>query len=519
MEPVKDSSPPGDSDLMGGGEPTHPGQALEPIPRVGAANPANDDLGPNVAGLASLPVGRHGALWLGVFAAAACSLALSRVWQYRYDVSADGLTYLDMADAFARRDWATAVNGTYNPLYSLLIGFVLAFFHPGPAMEGPAVQLLNLAIFAVAAASFVFLVRELQRYDAPLFRGAAESRNKSSGWGTALALIAAVIFAQVVLDLRFIGVDRVGPDLLVGAAFFLATALIIRILQKAATARTYLALGVVLALGYLAKAIFLPLTVVFLIAAFGAGGARSKAVRGVGISIAVFVLAAAPWIVALSLAKGRLTFGETGRLNYAWCVLGVPSPPHFWRGGDEFGTPSHPARLIERSPEVYEFDRPMRVTYPEWYDPSYWYEGMRLRPDFRKQALVIAYNARWYAHTFTGVPSKEVSVMEATDVWGLALLLFISGRGRRDSCRRAALRVDSLAGGGRPRALPAHSAEWPIHRSDGRRALPHRVRAGSIAWCGGAPSRGGSARDHPCRLGRRVRVRDVSVGQGRTAGR
>jgi hypothetical protein len=72
----------------------------------------------------------------------------------------------------------------------------------------------------------------------------------------------------------------------------------------------------------------------------------------------------------------------------------------------------------------------MRVTYPAWYDPSYWYEGMRARFNARRQAAVIAGGVRWYAHALAGVPAKDVPVMQATVVWGLALLLYASGRGR-----------------------------------------------------------------------------------------
>lgn len=417
-------------ELMDGGDTATPKHALESTQHADAVRPEFDGLGPDVVGLSSLPFGRHGAVWFAIFSAAACSLALMKVWQHRYDVSSDGLSYLDMAEAFSRRDWATAANATWSPLYPFLVGLVLALFHPGPATEGPAVQVLNLAIFVLAGAAFAFLFRELERYDAPLLRRPVGSWKKNARWGTALALVAAVVFTQSAVE-QFIRIDSVSPDLCVAAAFFWATALVVRILRKAGTVKTYLALGAVLGLGYLAKSVFFPLALLFVIAAFAAGGARSKAARGVGISVAVFVLIAAPWIVLLSLAKGRFTLGEAGRLNYAWYVSGVSAPPRYWQGGpDGTGTPVHPARVLERVPEVYELDRPMRVTYPAWYDPSYWYEGVRARFDARRQAAVIAGCMRWYAHALAGVPAKDVSVMQATVVWGLALLLYASGRGR-----------------------------------------------------------------------------------------
>ena len=380
--------------------------------------------------LASLSAGRHGALWLGIFTAAACSLAWIHAWPHRYDIWSDGLSYLDMADALGRRDWATAMNGTWSPLYPLLVGLVLSVVRPAPAMEGPAVQALNFGILLAAAAAFGLLVCELQRYDAGRSLRPGESWRGGARWGTALVLISAVLFTQCAVE-QFIRVEYVSPDLCVAAAFFLGTAMLVRILRKAASAGTYVALGAILGLGYLAKSIFFPLALLFLVAAFGAAGARSEALRGVALSIAAFALIAAAWILPLSLSRGRFTLGEAGRLNYAWYVNGVPAPPRFWQGGPEgAGTPVHPARLLATAPEVYDFDRPLRVTYPAWYDPSFWYEGVRLRFDGRRQAAVVAENARWYAHALAGIPAEGVPVMDATVVWALALLLYATGRGR-----------------------------------------------------------------------------------------
>jgi hypothetical protein len=48
--------------------------------------------------------------------------------------------------------------------------------------------------------------------------------------------------------------------------------------------------------------------------------------------------------------------------------------PRHWQSG----IPAHPLRQILVSPPTYELDRPIPVTYPYFYDLSYWYEGVRL---------------------------------------------------------------------------------------------------------------------------------------------
>ena len=405
----------------------------ETIPRVGLLQWPRDRR--RAVGIASIPAGRYGALLIGLLAAVALVQALIHAWQNRYDIWSDGLSYLDMAEAFSKGDWKTAANGTWSPLYPFLVGGVMAAFRPSRLMEGPAIQVLNLVILALAAAAFIFLVRELSRLDAgsPVLDTSAA---RSSPWGNGLALIAAVIFTQTALS-DFIRNDYVSPDLTVAAAFFLTTGLLVRVQRGAATPTTFAALGAALGLGYLAKSVFFPLTLLFLVAALGAGRFRARTAIGVGISLGVFVMVAAPWVVLLSRAKGRFTLGDAGRLNYAWYVSGVPTRP------------LPPARLLETDPEIFELDRPIPVTFPSWYDPSVWYEGVRARFAARRQAAVIAKNARWYAHAILGMPAKGVPLMEPTVVWGLALLLLAGGRGRRiweDTWRHGWILLPALGG-------------------------------------------------------------------------
>ena len=93
-----------------------------------------------------------------------------------------------------------------------------------------------------------------------------------------------------------------------------------------------------------------------------------------------FVALATPQIVLLSLAKGRVTFSDTGKLAYAWYNYGLPL--RNWQGQPAgSGTPVHPTRKLYEHPAVYEFNGPIRSSYPPWYDPSYWNEG--LSPHFQ----------------------------------------------------------------------------------------------------------------------------------------
>jgi hypothetical protein len=147
-------------------------------------------------------------------------------------------------------------------------------------------------------------------------------------------------------------------------------------------------LGLPLGLGYLTKTFLFPMAFVFLVLAFLTGENRRAAAWRSLVALLIFLLVAGPYVAALSRAKGHWTVGETGRLNYAWHVNGVPT--HHWQGGPEGnGKPHHPARKIFDEIPVYEFAPAVWGTYPDWFDPSYGFEGLILRFDLGRQVQVF----------------------------------------------------------------------------------------------------------------------------------
>jgi len=95
-------------------------------------------------------------------------------------------------------------------------------------------------------------------------------------------------------------------------------------------------------------------------------------------AIMMFLAVSVPYFVALSISRGRLTFGESGSYNYMVHVDNIPAV--HWQGedGNTVGDskPLHPSRQLVSQPATFEF-RSLGGTYPPWTDPSYWYEGVR----------------------------------------------------------------------------------------------------------------------------------------------
>jgi hypothetical protein len=162
-----------------------------------------------------------------------------------------------------------------------------------------------------------------------------------------------------------------------------------------------------------------PLAFVFLaVNALSAGTVR-KAVLRTAATLLGFALIAGPFIFALSKAKDRVTFGDSGKVNYAWHLNGVPY--RHWQGEPPgSGTPRHPTRKVLDNPAIYEFGSPMEVTYPVWYDPSYWYEGVRTHFDLAAQIRMVAANVKNYFST--------LSDLRGSLIMGLLILFYMTGR-------------------------------------------------------------------------------------------
>jgi hypothetical protein len=303
-------------------------------------------------------------------------LGLLHLWAHRNDVAPDSISYIEIAWATVRSGLHQLVNGHWSPFYPFLLSLVFRYFHPPVQWEFTAAHLVNFAVYLASLASFELFLTELilQR------RAAAESPEKSLPvpprtlwtWGYVFFLWASYFW---------LGLEWVTPDLCVAVLVYLATALLLRIRRGRGNWIVFAALGALLGLGYLAKAAMFPLSFVLLFCAFclcwiAGASFRAAALRTL-LTAGVFASFALPQIVSLSAQKGRRTFGDAGALNYVMYVDHATKFAH-WQG-EPLGTgnPAHPTRKIFSDPPVFEFAAPIQGSYSPWYDPSYWYEGVR----------------------------------------------------------------------------------------------------------------------------------------------
>ena len=308
----------------------------------------------------------------------AVMLGALHAWVGRYMMNPDGISYLDMGDAFWRKDWAMALNTYWSPLYAILLGLGMRIVQPSVWAEFPLVHAINFLIYLAALFTFLFFLHELR------------GRYQGRAWlffGYAFFLVAA---------LNLITLALVSPDMIIAAFVFAISGVMVRLYKGDTRIANFVWFGILLGLAYLTKAIFFPLGFIFLGAAAFFGTSFKTMAPRILLSLLLFLSVASAWALPLSFAKNRFTFGDAGKLTYAWHVNGITRQIH-WQGGDDrFGIPLHPTRKIFDNPIVYEFAHPIGGTYPPWYDPSYWYDGLKTSFSAKAQMKAIFLNSRLF---------------------------------------------------------------------------------------------------------------------------
>ena len=327
-------------------------------------------------------------------------LGLLNVWARRNDVSPDSISYIEIGWATARGGLHQIVNSYWSPLYPFLLSLVFRGFHPPVQWEFTLAHLLNLVLYIGSFASFELFLKELilER------EAASESAKRCLPVSPRTVWIWGCIFF-LWASYYWLGPVWVTPDLCVAMLVYLATALLFRIRRGRCNWLVFAGLGVLLGLGYLAKAAMFPLSFVFLFSAFWlsrrAGASFWVAGFRTLLAAAVFSFFAAPLILALSAAKGRATFGDSGRINYTEYIDGATKTVHWQGEPSSTGKPAHPTRKIFSDPAVYEFAYPIAGSYPPWYDPSYWYEGVSPHFMWKGQLWALFRAANLYLKIFS----------------------------------------------------------------------------------------------------------------------
>ena len=286
----------------------------------------------------------------------------------QYDLVAQGIGYLDMADAWLRGDYRTAINSHWSPGLSGVIAAAKVLFRIEVRQEFLLFPALNLLAFILSIFSLDFLARGILRL--PI----AGQRPIDSRALFVLAFSVNLALATQASLLR-----SHTPDMFVCALVYLVSGLVLRIRGGDARLRCFLGLGALIGGGFLLKAIMLPLGLVDLaVAAVAARPLLSgwgPVSRRVLVALLPIVVLVGGWSGALTQKYGRFTWGDAGRDSFHFEVNGVDR--FYLSFGSAPGKPVHPIQhLSEKPPVRYYGDDQRQGTFPLIYDPGYWVEGL-----------------------------------------------------------------------------------------------------------------------------------------------
>jgi hypothetical protein len=321
------------------------------------------------------------------------ALGALQFWIVRFLLDTDGISYLDVGDAFFRRDWTRAVSAYWSPMYPWLLGLAINLIKPSIWWEATTAHAVNFLTYLFALFCFRFFLH--RAYGSVGSEETADHSLPLPEW--AFLGLGYCIFLWTSIEL----IDRyLTPDLLVEAFLFLLGGYLVQLRSSKSYAK-FGVFGVLCGAGYLSKAVMFPLGFALLAILLFSARISRRRILGVGLAFCMFLLVSGPFIAALSKQKRRLTFGDSGKLNYAYRVS--PRIPSFhWQGEiPEGGTPKHTTRQLLDDPPVYEFAQPIGGTFPPWFDPSYWAEGARPTFHVRSQILVLIQSARRYTTILT----------------------------------------------------------------------------------------------------------------------
>ncbi len=314
--------------------------------------------------------------------------------------------------------WRGLVNLYWSPLYPLLVGAARSITSASPAAEVSVMHAVNAIAFVATFAAYEYFLT-------PVVESARATRHAILGarWGR---VVAYALFVCVAFTLT--PVELTTPDLLAAAATFAALGALLRLRRShVASAGVVVVLGASLGLGGLAKSFMIPWAIVCF-AALAVASRKTGIGRVVG-AVAVWLLFVAPWATLLSTAAHRFTFGDTGRLTYAWYVNNENAPS---LGGVPFGARSPSADAILPGAGV---TGAAPGTDPMWFDPDRWKGPVAPHFDAHDQLAALAISARFYVENL------------APFLFLIVLALVAPAAVRREAWRREWIALVPIAAG------------------------------------------------------------------------
>lgn len=322
------------------------------------------------------------------------------------------MSYLDLSDGITGGHWSRLVNLYWSPLYPALIGGARLLSRAGAESEIAVVHAVNLLCFVATLGAFDYMFMSILSLAGRTRRSALSG---PAGVAGAYALFGCFTLTMIPLELTT-------PDLLNAAASLAAMGAMLRLDDGPPRWRDALVLGAALGVGALTKSFMVPWGVVCL--AVTGVALRRRGRRPLALAIAVWLVLVLPWAAVLTSAAGRPTFGDAGRLTYAWYVNGQDTPS---LGGVPPGTRRASTERILSGVGV---PADTLGSDPMWFDPARWNTTVVPRLRVRDQLLTLRVFELFYIQNLTPLLFLFLLIAVAPrgsrrDAWGRGWVVYL----------------------------------------------------------------------------------------------
>lgn len=300
--------------------------------------------------------------------------------------TADGISYLDIANSCVVGHWHALVNGWWSPAYPFLLAICLKIFKPNPFNEAMFLHLIAFVSLIISLASFEHFMAVFLEFRQEIAADDTEGKVQLIS-DSSTTLIGYCLFFWISTFLIPPTLEQ--PDILVFILYLLASSLCMQLVMYPQGRTRYAHLGIVLGVAYLTKSVMLPLAFAFYLAVFLQKN-RWRVLPWLLLSIAVFAAICSPFVLALSKSKGRFTFSDVGIMAYRHVM-----------GADEDPRVPDPSPKPSAAPGIQDYTRIIHLgTYPPWSDPSYGYRATAFRFNLRRQLNRTHIVLRYYFNLF-----------------------------------------------------------------------------------------------------------------------
>ena len=275
-------------------------------------------------------------------------LGFLQFWRSRFEITSDFLAYADIADAYLRGDWKYALNSSWPPLYSILLTIPIGLADT-PETEAIYCHLLQYVLFIFYLYCVWLIIPELWRRAT-----GNEIKDETINWKS-LSFISISWLISVLGLLSFHPIILLTQDMLQAPIILFTLYVLLYIKNRKINVFNAILLSFVLSIGFYAKSIFILLFPFIYLSAILCEelSLRSK-IKYAFIMSLVFFAFISPYVISISLQQQRLTFGDSGTINYGFSVSKV------------FAEFPHESVLTEEGLFITPSDYPYHYTF--WVD-------------------------------------------------------------------------------------------------------------------------------------------------------